>query len=382
MNLTARVVVVIALVAGTALFLMALRADTPTPAGVEGEAPTAGGDTASNVPAGPAAKPGVLDSHETCKPCHEEIYAEWMEDRHSQAWVGALYTELSLNHTDANCWSCHAPRPILETGLDSPAETRANYREEGITCLTCHQRGNHVVGSIEDPEDTAEVTADCGPVYDPIHASERSQEATIKYCGVCHNLHGTDKEFLGSKYAREGMTCLTCHMKEVVSPVAKGGKPRVRRVHHFHGAHSEHMLREAMTIEATTDGKTVVARVVNRGAGHKIPTDARHRAIRLRLAFVDKYGQPVPFSWEGAAPQRENTIDLIRLFYRQEQREPTQIDPPGTLGKDNWRETVVEIPEAAVGGRAVLKLYYFLAHSYPLHKATLVEQKEIALDAG
>ena len=87
-----------------------------------------------------------------------------MEDRHSKAWVGELYTELSKNHTDANCWSCHAPRPIFETGLDSPAETRARYRTSGITCLTCHKSGNHVLGPIRDPRRAA-----CGPAYDSRH---------------------------------------------------------------------------------------------------------------------------------------------------------------------------------------------------------------------
>jgi len=326
----------------------------------------------------PPAKPGVLDAPENCRECHAEIYREWEEDRHSQAWVGALYTVKSKNHTDTSCFSCHAPRPILETGLDSPAEARQNFRESGINCLSCHQRGDHVVTSGQPGE------APCGPVHDPAYPTDRTdmQEAVIKFCGVCHNLHGTDKEFMSSRYYREGMTCLTCHMgEEVLAPSVTGGPPKTRRAHRFPGGHSPEMLRRAMTIDAHRDGDRIVARVVNRGAGHRVPTDARHRAIRLRVAFFDAYGQPVrTLDPETGALEREATMDLIRLFYRQEQREPTQIDPEGTPGSENWRESTAGIPEGAKGGTARLRLYYNLDVYAPVEQGTLVEEKVLKLD--
>ncbi|MHC4669516.1 MAG: multiheme c-type cytochrome, partial [Planctomycetota bacterium] len=325
-----------------------------------------------------------LEAPESCRECHAEIYEEWTQDRHSQAWVGALYTEISDNHKDPNCWSCHAPRPILETGLDSPAEARKNFREAGITCLSCHKRGNHVVGPIEDPEDTPDVRAACGPVYDPAFPVDRAdaQQATIAFCGVCHNLHGTHLEFMGSQYYREGKTCLSCHMEEeVMGPVAKGGRPRPRRVHRLPGGHSPAMLQRAMRFDAQREGDRIVARVVNQGAGHRIPTDARHRSIDLRVAFFDPYGQPVPVAHpESGALEREIRIDRIRLYYRQEHREPTQVDPAGTLGKDNWRESSVAIPTAAQGGHARLRLYYNLKWSWPPEKARLVQEGTVPLD--
>ena len=77
---------------------------------------------------------------------------------------------------------------------------------------------------------------------------------------------------------------------------------------------------------------------------------------------------------------RELTVDLIRLFYRHEQREPTQIAPDGTIGQPNYRETAVTIPKAAVGGKAVVKLYYLLVHSWPVEqKGMLVAQLEVSL---
>jgi len=375
MSPLARHVVALVLLVGAALFVTALAVEP------DGDTEVAEVNVSGEAPARTwaEAQPGVLDSPESCRRCHAEIYAEWEQDRHSKAWVGELYTRLSDQHRDASCWACHAPRPILETGLDSPPETRRNFRESGINCLTCHKRGNHVVGGRADPVEGAA----CGPWFDPRFPADRPdmQDAVIAYCGVCHNLHGTHKEFMASKYYREGKTCLSCHMEETVEgPVAKGGPTRIRRVHRFRGPHTPAMLKRAMRIEARREDGRVVARVVNQGAGHKVPTDARHRAIRLRVAFFDAYGQPVPVEDPGTGtPDREVTLDLIRLFYRPEHRDPTQISPAGTPGKDNWRESSIDIPEAAAGGRARLRLYYnFYVHD-PLETGTLVEEKQVDL---
>jgi len=374
MSAPARITLAAVLVLGATLFVLALVWPEPK----EAESATRPENTAAAVPENPPAQAGILDSSDSCKGCHAEIFKEWEQDRHSQAWVGALYTEKSLNHTDTSCFSCHAPRPILETGLDSPAEARQDFRESGINCLSCHQRGKHVVTAGEPG------ASPCGAVHDPAFPADRPdmREATITFCGVCHNLHGTHLEFMGSRYYRDGMTCLTCHMsEEVVSPTVKGGPPKAHKAHRFPGAHSKEMLQKAMTIVAERKGDRVVARVVNRGAGHKIPTDARHRAIRLKIAFLDKYGEPVPvLDPQTGGLEREATLDLIRLFYRQEQREPTQVDPEGTLGKDNWRESSIAIPAAAKGGKAILRLYYNLSPYAPVEQGTLVEEKVVPLE--
>jgi nitrate/TMAO reductase-like tetraheme cytochrome c subunit len=379
-SLLARLVLIFLLLVGAGLFAGSLVLESPA----EPEPPEPDGGGALTPPAGPEAKPGVLDAPENCRRCHEEIYREWQQDRHSKAWTGALYTEISDNHKDPTCWPCHAPRPILETGVNSPAEARKNFREAGITCLTCHRRGRHVVGPIADPGDTPEVSADCGPVYDPDYPVDRpdAQATTIAFCGVCHNLHGTHTEFMGSKYFGEGKTCLSCHMgEEVMAPVAKGGRPRLRRVHRMPGAHSPEMLKRAMEFSARHEGGRILARVTNKGAGHKIPTDARHRSIDLRIAFFDAFGQPVPVPHpESGMLEREVRIDRIRLFYRQEQREPTQVDPAGTPGRNNWRESSIQVPAEARGGHARLRLFYNLKWSWPPEKATLVQEGTVKLD--
>jgi len=155
-------------------------------------------------------------------------------------------------------------------------------------------------------------------------------------------------------------------------------------VHQWPGAHSERMLKRAMKFEARVEGGEVKARIVNRGAGHKIPTDARHRGIYLRIAFFDRFGQPVRVTAVDPISRREVTdlevsMDVVRLFYRQEQREPTQIDPAGTLGKQNWRDSAFPIPQEARGGSVRLRLYYNLKWSWPMHKGVLVQEEKLEI---
>ena len=381
MSFGRRMVLVAIMITGAALFLMSLQPDPiePRSNASSGEQPVA-----EFVATGPPAQKGVLDSDANCKECHEEIWNEWQSDRHSKAWVGQLYTELSKNHADPNCFSCHAPRPILETGLNSPAESRSEDRESGIGCLSCHKRGNHVAGPSKSHGRVADRDPACGPTFDPELARSGAQSETAAFCGVCHNLHGTCDEFLGSKYAREGETCLSCHMEEIVAPVVTGGPSKARRSHRWEGGHSPRMLKRALRLDASRDGDLIKARVTNAGAGHKVPTDARHRGIYLRVAFFDAYDQPVRVTTTDPLTRREVTdlevnMDVIRLFYRHEQRDPTQVDPAGTLGKNNWRDSEFAIPEAAKGGRVRLRLYYLLNWSWPLRKGTLVQEAEIAL---
>ncbi|MFB3066111.1 MAG: multiheme c-type cytochrome [Planctomycetota bacterium] len=373
-----RAVLALLIVGGAALFVYAL-GEPPTPKPLP--PPSNGVNVVAAV--GPEAKPGVLDSAENCKRCHAEIYAEWESNYHSQAWTDELFKGLSNDYRKTSCHTCHAPRPLHETGF-ATAEARRTDRSSGINCLTCHKKGNHVVGSIRDPEGTAEYPADCGPVYDPDHADHGAQQTTIQYCGVCHNLHGTHEEFLGSAYAREGKTCLSCHMPEVQRPLVPGGRVRRTSSHRLPGAHSLEMLKRAMRIDVRKQGGRLRVRVVNQGAGHKIPTDARHRAIHVRVSFVDAYGAPVPvpspLDTEGA-PDKTVSMDLVRLFYRWQQIEPTQVDPLGTLGKPNERESSIEIPAGARGGKAIVRLYYLLVWNWhPETRGQLVDEKVVELD--
>ncbi len=100
-------------------------------------------------------------------------------------------------------------------------------------------------------------------------------------------MHKTHEEFLGSVYAREGKTCLSCHMPEVQRALVPGGRVRTTSSHRVPGAHSLEMLKRAMRIDVSKESGTLKVRVINQGAGHKIPTDARHRAIHVRVSFVD-----------------------------------------------------------------------------------------------
>ncbi|MFQ5844490.1 MAG: multiheme c-type cytochrome [Planctomycetota bacterium] len=376
MKVRMRLVLALLLLSGVALFLYALQEPEPEIV-VTPPRPGGGSEPASRAP---EAKPGVLDSHETCRKCHPAIYDEWAESYHALAWTDPLFKELSRDYRNESCHSCHAPRPLHETGF-ATAEARRADHNSGINCLTCHRRGNHVVGSIRDPQGTPDHPPDCGPAYDPRHATHEAQSVTITYCGVCHNLHNTHEEFLGSRYAREGYTCLRCHLEQVERPLVPGGPVRRTSSHRLPGAHSLDMLKRAMHLDVTRQQGRLVVRLVNEGAGHKIPTDARHRSILVRVSFQDRYGSPVAVTSRlDPQPGTVVSIDRARLFYRWEQRESTQIDPAGTLGKDNWSESSIAVPAAARGGKATVRLYYLLVWNWhPETKGQLVDEVVVDL---
>ncbi len=55
-------------------------------------------------------------TNEDCEPCHREIFEEWFEDQHSQAWFNEPLLEQNPKLTECN--NCHAPQPILVVGIE------------------------------------------------------------------------------------------------------------------------------------------------------------------------------------------------------------------------------------------------------------------------
>jgi hypothetical protein len=157
-------------------------------------------------------------------------------------------------------------------------------------------------------------------------------------CAGCHNQHETVLELESSGI---GKVCSDCHME----PVARAGG-KTGRGHVFPGAHSVEMHRRASTLEVRVENGAVVARVSNVGAGHRIPTDARHRSYNLWITVRDPKGNPIVV--REAIPQGE-----FRLYYRTDFRESTQIDH----GK--FREARWVIPEG-IRGTAEVQLTYAL----------------------
>ncbi len=316
-----------AAVLGAVLFLSdpvenGLPAPRPRPPAQPGSEPAA------------AARETPFVSASECRECHADVYDEWKRSYHGMAWTDPMVQALSNGFRMTECIDCHAPQPIHLTGVDQRVAPRSHARSDGVDCISCHILADGVSVAATRDIDTSGVADACRPV----------QTATMgvsTLCAGCHNQHETVDELDASGLDAE---CQTCHMPEVDRAGPRGA--RKGHSHVFPGAHSEEMHRRAVKLAvAVADGK-VVASVTNVGAGHKVPTDARHRSYNLWVDAWDARGNPI------VADQAMEDGEF-RLYYRDDFLPSTQI-AHGETRAGTW-----PIPEG-FRGRVLVRLTYAL----------------------
>lgn len=173
--------------------------------------------------------------------------------------------------TQRDCLACHAPREESLDRWEAEGLTSAG-RISAIDCTACHVRAHVRHG----PRAIAQT---------PHGAVEaRSLFRQAEFCAPCHQfdatglsvngkpLENTFAEWRESRYAREDVTCQTCHMPD--------------RTHAFKGIHDPAMTRRGLQIRAwrVRGGLRVLAG--NVGAGHALPTYVTPR-ILVRLEGAD-----------------------------------------------------------------------------------------------
>jgi nitrate/TMAO reductase-like tetraheme cytochrome c subunit len=255
-----------------------------------------------------------LQAGETCKECHLAITEQWQKSAHSKAersqnlLFGRMYFQ-SLKSTRGgtflNCGPCHETTTYVNQDFNFVRDVS----HEGVTCVFCHMvsapgpsTGNppfeldlaHYYGSIRNPVPTKS------------HASEYSTFLrTSGFCGGCHaykNQNGvtisdTYAEWKASKYAKQGVTCQTCHMPGVPGRVSYLGPSRPRVPDHTFSAEAAEKARPGsaatMLLRATKtksgDSLAVSAVVTNTGWGHSLPTgnDQNMAIVRIRVLTAD-----------------------------------------------------------------------------------------------
>jgi hypothetical protein len=258
---------------------------------------------------------------------------------------------LSQGFRMQECIDCHAPLPIHVTGVGQRVAPRNHQRSDGVDCLSCHLMDDGVSVASARAPDTSKVAGACRPVL--VETLPK-----VETCAGCHNQHETVDELLASGIGR---TCSDCHMEP--APRKGGG---TGRSHAFPGAHSQAMHRRAAKLEVAVEDGFVVARVTNVGAGHKIPTDARHRSYNLWISTWDARGNPQVVSQP--VPDGE-----MRLYYRDQFKPSTQV-AHGETRTARWR-----IPEG-LKGRAVVRLTYALnPEELAAGRVTEVHSAEVTL---
>ena len=260
----------------------------------------------------------MFDQPEVCGGCHADIYKQWNGSMHSKSWKDPIYraalTNASKNtggKVDKLCMGCHTPIGTI-TGEASPSGAGMSaVADRGVSCEVCHNisatRGIGNGAYVLTPK-LHGAPLKFGPFKDaksPYHDTAYSELHTKgEFCGQCHNvthpfnrtpIERTYDEWRDSVYASKGVQCQDCHMKPAPGKAAPMGKEREKIYsHNFvggntsvptllgserHSLMARDMLKSAATIELVSaidlqPGKraTVVVKVANIGAGHKLPT--------------------------------------------------------------------------------------------------------------
>jgi len=305
-------------------------------------------------PAPAAAEARDFTSSRQCQECHAQTYAEWEGSWHAQSWTDPEVRTLSRDFSNKDCIDCHAPRPVLETGIGNRVLPRAANRIDGVDCLTCHMRPDgRIAGTIEAP------AAPCRPVA-------TRELVAPEFCAPCHDQHGTVQQWKATSFAQPGpgfASCVDCHMPQ------REGDSTLGRDHTMHGGHDPELLRAAVELRAERVEGTLHVSVENVSAGHNYPTDERSRAS-------DLFWRPLPAA--GAEPGRWRHLYRFRNPYRDEVGQVNTELPHG--------ETVdVEVTDPEVAGAVEVALFYKLSPYWtdpeepdPEGEATLVHSLQVA----
>ncbi|MEO8705012.1 MAG: c-type cytochrome [Kofleriaceae bacterium] len=218
-------------------------------------------------------------SAQQCARCHAKQLREWQGSLHSRAASPGLAAQmLGMPAGEAlSCLKCHAPL----------AEQRTDHelRAQGLSCAGCHVRGwtRHGPANVSPT-----LLALPGYPLTTLPIYERAD-----FCLPCHQLPprtavagrpllDTYREWLEGPYMARGVQCQHCHMPN--------------REHTFLGIHDADTFRQGIALTASAHvanrAVTVVAELVNAGAGHYLPTTPTPAAW-LSIDLLDARGAQI-----------------------------------------------------------------------------------------
>lgn len=208
--------------------------------------------------------------NDDCQSCHAAVWHEWQQSHHAISWTSPD-VQGAFRHFghDRKCESCHAPEPVLLTGLLNPVALRTEDRESGVNCLSCH--------ALVDGRVAARRTNDAAPCR-PLASSEL---LSSDHCAGCHV--AIFKDWQASRFVAAGKTCQTCHLPS--SAGRAGGFS-----HHCLGGHDDTLVQSAVTMQCEVQQQQLVVSVTNVGAGHNFPGERHNRVLLLEVMERDAAG--------------------------------------------------------------------------------------------
>ena len=222
-----------------------------------------------------------------CKSCHPAIWREWENSMHAKAWTDEIYQEIAnqVKDREAKCDGCHAPQPILITGVGEIPKLRNKQREAGVSCLVCHLDAQ---GAMHGPPASAETYFHAN-VTDPIYTTP------IRLCSTCHGQptvpeHDQVSSFLKSEFAEGNKSCATCHMPIVKRLQSTASYESIKgRKHTWRGSRSVAQLRRAATLHLDEITSERVKVKLRSKTGHILPGGTL-RTIILEAKLLSSEG--------------------------------------------------------------------------------------------
>lgn len=212
-----------------------------------------------------------------CAACHAVQLGQWQASRHADSLASPLYRGMrewaradAGDEVAGRCATCH-----------SLADPAGGGRTGAVVCEACHQASDAGSGPASLAIDRALPVAAARNVEAPHPLVADTALSSGGRCLACHaelkNPAGVAVCTTGPEVAGRagGPGCVTCHMPDAS--------------HEFAGA-TPRLLARAAQLFVDRRGGEVVVSVINRGAGHALPTGSALRAVRLDVEFRDGSG--------------------------------------------------------------------------------------------
>ncbi|HKB17382.1 MAG TPA: multiheme c-type cytochrome [Planctomycetota bacterium] len=276
----------------------------------------------------------LTEKVEYCGGCHREIHEEWKGSLHARAWTDPIFqaayaAEKARNPEAASsCVPCHAPAPLLDSGLGKFPRAREADLDVGVDCFACH------VGS-------RGMSGPHGTKYHRSKGDERFLEPI--FCQACHGQTERDpvhdqKTGYETTSAASGNTCVTCHMEPVERILSQDEertrrqvgrlKPRLSGRHDFPGVHAPKVLAKAADLSLSVEGSDLLVSIETR-TGHFLPGGGDGRLVVLAVEVLDPSGKP--------AESKEERFDFEKRPLRPDRPEALRFPLPVPKGKARVR---------------------------------------------
>lgn len=204
-----------------------------------------------------------------CGDCHQTVVEAWTNSAHAHAATSELFlARLHVSGNEKDCLPCHAPQPVLRTGVTNPVQVRRADIDDGVNCAACHEMLVGVAAA------RARRDAPCRPKL----ATQLTSDAL---CGSCHRAIYEDT--LAARAGGLTSRCIVCHMAH---DAADGAPPRPD--HRF----VARPPADTVELRARRDDGIVVE-VVNHNPAHAFPGERHNRELMLRLEY-EPAGAPYP----------------------------------------------------------------------------------------